>query len=94
MLKGIDSLGTIGILLKAIQELKGELEELKKQVIRNPSDSHHQGFSFIQSSTTVDTFRSTNVNGGASMIPRIDGIDLTTGFAGLTDGTLQHVTWA
>ena len=31
MLKGIDSLGTIGILLKAIQELKGELEELKNR---------------------------------------------------------------
>ena len=31
MLKGIDALGTIGILLKAIQELKGEIEELKNR---------------------------------------------------------------
>ena len=31
MLKGIDALGTIGILLKAIQELKGELENLKNR---------------------------------------------------------------
>ena len=31
MLKGIDALGTIGILLKAIQELKGELEDLKNR---------------------------------------------------------------
>lgn len=31
MLKGIDALGTIGILLKAIQELKGEIEDLKNR---------------------------------------------------------------
>ena len=31
MLKGIDALGTIGILLKAIQELKAEVEELKNR---------------------------------------------------------------
>ena len=31
MLKGIDALDTIGILLKAIQELKGEIEDLKNR---------------------------------------------------------------
>ena len=46
MLKGIDALGTIGILLKAIQELKAEIEELKIDNI-NPSDSHHWGFSLF-----------------------------------------------